>query len=385
MPDNGVPPQSANDLVRVARIPDTTERGASERESPEIVRELHELYHHAPCGYHSLDAQGVVIQINDTELAWLGYARHEVAGRMPFTALLTERSRERFQRNFELLKENGGMREHEYEMLRRDGTSFPVLWRSTVVTGPDGRFDRTRATVFDITKEKGTARQLRRYAGSLRAVSRRLVEVQEAERRALANALHDLVGQKLTALSINLNIVKAQTSYPASSPTGQRLANSLKLVEETIESIRDVMAELRPAVLDDYGLIPALHWYAGVFSKRMGLAADVVRDGTDRRLPPPVEEAFFRIAQEALANVAKYAQATSARITMRSVENDVSLAIADDGCGFDPREAGRPAPDHGWGLALMRERALAVGAALDVDSAPGCGTTVTVRWRGEGR
>jgi signal transduction histidine kinase len=212
-------------------------------------------------------------------------------------------------------------------------------------------------------------------------VSRRLVEVQETERRMLANALHDLVGQKLTALNINLNIVKSQSAPPMTAQIGARLEDSLKLVEETIESIRDVMAELRPALLDDYGLTPVLRWYAGQFVKRTGVATTVIEQGESRRLPAAAEEALFRVAQEALANVAKYARAEHATVTLDISPQASSLTIADDGCGFDPSACRQPARDHGWGLMIMRERAAAVGAVLSVESAPGRGTRIIATLR----
>jgi signal transduction histidine kinase len=212
-------------------------------------------------------------------------------------------------------------------------------------------------------------------------VSRRLVEVQESERRALANDLHDLVGQKLTALNINLNIVKIESAPSMRAGSGARLNDSLKLVEETIESIRNVMAELRPAVLDDYGLSAALRWYAEQFVKRTGVATTVSEQGFARRLSPAVEESLFRIAQEALTNVAKYAHAGKVAVTLAATPDMSRLTIADDGAGFDPSAWKRPAKDHGWGLMIMRERAAAVGAELNVESAPGQGTRIIVTVR----
>jgi PAS domain S-box-containing protein len=368
----------------VCAIFDVTQQRPHDGELQQRARELDELYNDAPCGYHSLDASGVVIQVNDTELRWLGYDRRMVIGRMPFTDLLAGASAERFRHNFELLKSRGTMRDYEYEMRRKDGTSFPVLLSATAVRTPEGNLMRTRASVFDITKEKWANEEVRRYAESLHAASRRLVELQEAERRSLANALHDLVGQKLTALSINLNILRSQADPALAAATDGRLVDCLKLVEETVESIRDVMAELRPAVLDDYGLPPVLRWYAETFSRRTGVRTEVVTEGPERRLPPPVEEAFFRIAQEALANVAKYARAGSVRIALHTADGDTALVIADDGRGFVVDD-GHPAHDHGWGLALMRERAAAIGAEVDVHSAPGRGTTIGILWRGPSR
>lgn len=206
--------------------------------------------------------------------------------------------------------------------------------------------------------------------------SRRLVEAQETERRELANELHDLVGQKLTALSINLSIIKMQSATSTSAPIGARLDDSLKLVEETTASIRDVMMTLRPAVLDDYGLPAALRWYAEQFVRRTGIPTTVIEHGSSRRLAPVAEETLFRIAQEALGNAAKYAGAGTITLTLDTAPDASRLTIADDGCGFDPSAHHPRANSHGWGLMIMRERAGTIGADLIVDSAPGCGTRI---------
>jgi signal transduction histidine kinase len=208
-------------------------------------------------------------------------------------------------------------------------------------------------------------------------VSRRMIEALEAERHEVANHLHDLVGQKLAAISINLNIVKGQLLPDQARQIGPRLDDSLKLVEETTESIRDVLAELRPAVLDDFGLAAVLRWYADQFAQRTGVATSVVEEGSGRRLPPTAEHALFRMAQNALANVAKHAHADTAVLTLRTAPHATCLSVADDGKGFDP-QAVQPALDHGWGLMIMRERAAAIGARLSIESAPGQGTRVVV-------
>jgi len=213
-------------------------------------------------------------------------------------------------------------------------------------------------------------------------VSRRMIEVQEGERRDVANQLHDLVGQKLTALSIGLNIVKGQLS-PSQTAQIARLDDSLRVVEETTESIRDVMAELRPAVLDDFGLAPVLRWYADQFTKRSGVATSVVEEGPVRRLLPTAEHALFRMAQNALANVAKHAHADKAVVTLRTTAGSTCLIVADNGAGFDPAAVDQPSREHGWGLMIMRERAAAIGARLSIESAPGHGTRIIVTLNGD--
>jgi len=213
-------------------------------------------------------------------------------------------------------------------------------------------------------------------------VSRRMIEVQEGERRDVANQLHDLVGQKLTALSIGLNIVKGQLS-PSQTAQIARLDDSLRVVEETTESIRDVMAELRPAVLDDFGLAPVLRWYADQFTKRSGVATSVVEEGPVRRLLPTAEHALFRMAQNALANVAKHAHADKAVVTLRTTAGSTCLVVADNGTGFDLAAVHQPSREHGWGLMIMRERAAAIGARLSIESAPGHGTRIIVTLNGD--
>ncbi|MEO8654423.1 MAG: sensor histidine kinase, partial [Ramlibacter sp.] len=230
------------------------------------------------------------------------------------------------------------------------------------------------------------ARQIRQQDDKMEAAkaARRMVEVQENERRALASQLHDLVGQNLTGLSINLNIVKNQLSPLEGSRIAVQLDDSLALVEETIESIRDVMAELRPAVLDDYGLTAGLRWYAEQFTQRTGVPTAVIEQGPARRLAPAAEAALFRIAQEALANTFKYAGARKAAVALTTTDQSICLVIEDDGCGFDPAATHEPAGGHGWGLRIMRERAAAMGAQLTLESGPGRGTHVIVTLRAAG-
>ncbi len=147
---------------------------------------------------------------------------------------------------------------------------------------------------------------------------------------------------------------------------------------ETVERTRDVMGELHPPVLDDYGLFAALHWYGDQFSKRTDIAVLFEGEELEPRLASDVESALFHIAQEALTNVAKHAHAKTVTLTLERVDGSTRLIIADDGEGFDP---GGDAP-HGWGMITMRERAESVGSRVRVDSAPGKGTRVIVELGG---
>jgi signal transduction histidine kinase len=203
------------------------------------------------------------------------------------------------------------------------------------------------------------------------------VEVQEEERRAIARELHDRVGQTLAALNINLIIISGQLGDKVEGPISARLSDSMKLVTETISLVRDVMSNLRPSVLDDYGLEAAIESYVSQFRSRYEIEIKFEKpEQSIPRLGPSIEMTFLRIAQEALMNVAKHAQASRAILSLQCEANLVYLTIQDNGLGIVSwQEANRPG-SHG--LTIMRERAEAFGGSLQVRSAPGQGTTVEV-------
>ena len=259
------------------------------------------------------------------------------------------------------------------ERIVRPGGEVRYL-RSCVelVRDEKGRSLKVLGACLDITEQKNSEAALRAAADNLQALTRRLVEVQEAERRRIARELHDRVGQNLSALNINLDL--ALGAATGASPLRRRIEDSVSLVDATLQAIENVMAELRPPLLDEYGLGAALSWYGEEFSRRTGIAV-VLRDGKDAAadLRPEAAVALFRIAQEALNNVAKHAGAKHVRVELACEAEEIVLRVADDGAGFDPAAAAR---GKRWGMKTMRERAEAAGGRLEVDGAPGEGTIV---------
>ena len=128
-----------------------TERKRNESELREYTKEVEDLYNNAPCGYHSLDRDGVIVRINDTELNWLGYSRDEVIGKMRFSDILTKESSKTFRENFPGFKERGWVKDLDYELIRKDGTTFPVMLNATAITDDFGNYLMSRSTVFDMT------------------------------------------------------------------------------------------------------------------------------------------------------------------------------------------------------------------------------------------
>jgi signal transduction histidine kinase len=213
----------------------------------------------------------------------------------------------------------------------------------------------------------GANRALIESRKRLQALSQRLVEVQEEERRAIARELHDRVGQTLSALNLNLLIIKNGISEDTKQSIGPRIDDSIHLLTETISLVRGLMNELRPANLDDYGLKPALQAYIADYSARYNVK--VLLDLADEpvlRQNPSVEITLLRIAQEALTNIARHAHATDATISLRRENNIMYLTIVDNGIGVEASKGDTPRISHG--LKIMRERAEAFGGNVNIDS-----------------
>jgi len=239
-------------------------------------------------------------------------------------------------------------------------------------------FKTLRLFAIDITERKRAEAEIIRQSGQLRALAARLADVEETGREHLARELHDQVSQSLTALSLTLTLLQTQMPRKAAAKLQGRMAGAVALVDQIGETIRDVMAELRPPMLDDYGLLSALHWYGTEFSDKTGIGVDVQGQEAIPRLAAPVELGLFRIVQEAMANVAKHARATKILLTEAEANGTLRLVIADDGVGFDQERLGQPEGRHLWGLMTMSERAAAVGGRCRIDSQPGQGTRVVV-------
>lgn len=208
------------------------------------------------------------------------------------------------------------------------------------------------------------------YQERLRELSQRALTAQEEERRRIARELHDDPAQSLTALLVLLKML-----HDRQQPTdGTVLRELIDLTSSTLESIRAIAQELRPAVLDDLGLVAALEGLAVQYRQRFGLTVQVQIRGQRQRLAPEIELALYRIAQEALTNVAKHAGTDQATLDLSFDPHYVTLCITDRGKGFDVNEA----LGSGLGLFSMRERAQLVHGTLEVRTAPGAGTRVEV-------
>jgi len=207
---------------------------------------------------------------------------------------------------------------------------------------------------------------------------RRAVEAQEEERKRIARELHDGIGQVFTALALGLSGVEETMPRDPVLARAQ-IANLKELSMRTMTEMRHLVADLRPAQLDDLGLVPALHWLADEWRDRLSIDVRVQVTGHRHRLSPEVETILFRTTQEALTNVAKHAHAQQASIKLAFNQDQVELIIEDNGVGMTPEQVTRRQIHYqGWGLAGIQERTSLVGGTFDIDSAPGRGTRLII-------
>jgi signal transduction histidine kinase len=209
-------------------------------------------------------------------------------------------------------------------------------------------------------------------------LSRRLVAVQESERRQLALDLHDLASPNLAALRLNIEAIQSELPESIADRFGAQLSDIAAILDDTTISLRDICSNLRPAMLDYSGLLPALKDYAAQFSRATPVSVVVKGAEPLQPLSPDVESLLFRIAQEAVTNAIKHAGATSIMIELLHDADRTCLVIVDDGVGFDQAQLGKEGSKPGLGLVTMRERAEFAGGRFSVESAPGRGTRVEI-------
>lgn len=319
------------------------------------------------------DQHGRFLRWNQNFSSVSGYSDAEIANMHPLDffadadkALLTQRIGEVMHKGESWV---------EADFLSKDGRATPYIFTGKRIT-----FNGEPCLIgvgMDISERKQVELALEDYTRRLQATSRQLLEVQENERRLLARDLHDSVGQELTALSLNLSIIHASLPKDLASTITARLDDSRKLLEDTTQHLRSVMIELRPPGLDELGLLSALKEHAQRVAQRSGFALQLGGAEPQPRLSPTMAIALFRIAQEALNNTVKHAQASAIQINLQQHQGLVTLVVADNGRGFDTNNPSPTAPFR-MGMTTMRERAQAIGASLRLDTAPGQGTRITI-------
>lgn len=343
------------------------------RKSEDMLRGIFE---HAPDTIVVIDRRGNIERVNAQVERMFGYKSEELLGRdveelLPrlFKRRLTKsRAEDAGEPQFRLM--GAGLELHG---RRKDGGEFPVEVMLSPIAVSTGSL--VIAIIRDITRRKQSDAALRESAERLKLLSRRLIEVQEAERRRLALELHDEVGQILTGLKLSLEM---SARLPAGEARAS-IAQAQTLVNELMARARKMSLDLRPATLDHLGLLSALLGHIKLYSEQTHVRVQFKHSGLEgRRFPSEIETASYRIVQEALTNVARHAETDEAAVLVWADRRSLTIQIEDRGKGFDTEAA--LAADNTSGLAGMRERAALLGGHFTVESRPGKGTRLTAEF-----
>lgn len=355
----------ATPIVRGMARDITEERRAQKavRESEERYRELFE---NAKDALYVHDLGGRYTSFNRAAEKLSGFTRDEIIGKH-FSNFIAPRNLKDARENFCKKLDYEGETTYEIDLITKDRRRVPVEVSSRLIY-ENGKPIGIQGVARDISDRKRAQEALRNY-------SQRLIEAQEAERQVIARELHDEIGQVLTAVRINLNSLERSAQ---SGSQALAIDDSLVIVDEALERVRELSLNLRPSVLDSLGLGPALRWYVDHYARRSGIVADLTSDLEDgTRLRLELETACFRIVQEALTNVMRHARATHVRVSIKRSNGNLDVKIRDNGVGFNVETLLKDSPPA-WTLGLrgMEERAVAAQGHLKIDSAPTRGTEV---------
>ncbi|MDR3668674.1 MAG: response regulator [Ignavibacteriaceae bacterium] len=379
--------KTAHTIIEIALYKNSMEKTIKENE-----RWLSKILQYSGDAMIATDAHGKIKLMNKIAETETGWNTDEVTGRDINEILKLSDENTKEQINAPIIRLFS--EDHEQDISKTailiDKEMKEKLIAGTASWIKDDKNNTTGIVIVfrDITKQRNVEKERERLFKKvslaqerLKVVSKRLLEVQESERRHIARELHDEIGQILTAIKINI-----QTAFKlaGSEKIESHLNEGVELIEEALFQVRKLSIDLRPSMLDDLGLIPALRWYVDRQSVRAGITAKVSVDETIMRLPNEIEITCFRVAQEALTNIIKHSQATHVEIMLYYEEGDLHLKIIDDGVGFNFFAAvQRSLKGESMGILGMQERVELIGGKIKINSKAGNGTTVHTIFPGE--
>ena len=382
----------------------------------EVSRERYfDLYDLAPVGYFTLNEQGVILEANLTATKLLGVERGALA-QQPLSCFILPEDQDIYYKCRKVLFKTGKSQVCEVRLREKEGAPFWVCIESTLVQGADGP-PVCRAVMSDITERKGAEtaqhlldvltasnreleqeiiqrqaveesvrqseqhksellKQSHHMQAQLRHLSHQVLMAQEEERKRISRELHDVVAQTLTGINVRLALLKKEGATLNARDIDLEIGRTQRVVEESLNIVHQFARELRPPVLDDLGLIPALHSFTKSFTERTGIHIHLTVFAAVENLDSAKRTVLYRVAQEALANVARHAQASRVEVSILKLPRAVCLTISDNGKSFQVARVLNAKNNKRLGLVGMRERVEMVGGSFAVESTAGAGTTI---------
>ena len=353
---------------------DITELKNIEKEIIESESRYKSLIEQSFDGIALINNSGKIIIWNSKLLELLGYKVEEIL-EINFKNIIQNEINEisSEQKNLKFIDRN---LHFKTEVVRKNKSHFPAEINISIL-----KDEMIMYVIRDISERKSAEElheklfnKLIEAQNVMKNLSRQLILVQEQERRNIARELHDEIGQTLTAIKID--ILNAMKFIPSLSAQEQ-LKDSIQMVEETLNNVRELSLNLRPSILDDLGLIPAVRWFLDRQSQRTGISAKVITKPFTEKIPPEIQITCYRIIQEAVTNIIKHSKAKNMSVEINIVLKELYIIISDDGIGYDVLSARKMATGgYSVGVLGMQERAEAVGGWLDIFSKPNEGTKI---------
>ena len=386
------------------------------REELELALEKYtDLYDFAPVGYFSLDPSGVILEVNLTGASLLGLERSRLLNRR-LQRFLVPRSQPIFQDFLARLFARTGKQACEAELLKADTTAFWASFHGAPAVSPGGSLKSCGVAVSDITSRKQAEeaqlrmetlaatnqemkreivrrqaveealkkserqqsvllKQSHRMQEQLRHLSRQVLRAQEEERKRISRELHDVIAQSLAGINVQLASLKKSANINTKA-LDRNVARTQAVVQQALDIVHRFARELRPTVLDDLGLIPALQAFMKTFRAETGIHVSLSAFAAVDQINGDNRTVLYRVAQEALTNIARHAHASRVEVSIQKLDGAVGLTIHDDGKGFQTDRTSDNKQSERLGLIGMRERLEMVRGSFDIRSAPGKGTTV---------
>ena len=349
-----------------------TARWRAERAAIRANTELTQIFDTAADAMRVVDRDFNMLRVNETFSALSGIAKEEAVGKKCHEVFWGPLCHTR-DCPLNRILDNVDCVECDSEKVRKDGVKIPCIVTATPFRGPDGELIGIVEDFKDISERKKSEQELMRSHEQLRDLASHLQVVREEERALIAREIHDELGQALTALKMDVHWLRHRFPGEKQSLIDKTHVMS-KLIDRTVQSVRRIYSELRPGLLDDFGLWAAIEWEAGEFSKRTGIEYEILSDPKDMVLPQILSTAIFRIFQETLTNITRHANATKVRIILTKNADRLEMSVSDNGKGIEDREILEP---KSFGIIGMRERVHYLGGNLSI-SGNSNGTTVAV-------
>jgi PAS domain S-box-containing protein len=324
-------------------------------------------------GIIGLTSGGTIVSWNGGAERLLGYSAGETKGQS--ISIVSPAQKHELLRVIEQVRNGVHAESYETVLLKKDGEKIDVSVTISPITSDAGMIVGASAIIRDISERKMVQEELGKSNEQLRDLYRRLQSAREEERTRIAREIHDEFGQTLTALSFDLAWMEKRL-HPDQTQIAQKIESMSKIIGMAIQSIKKLSTDLRPGILDDFGLHAAIEWQAEEFETRTGKKCEVVLDVNDLNIDNEVSTAIFRILQETLTNIMRHASANRVELQLREEPGELVFLVRDDGIGLNPHEANAP---QSYGLVGIQERAYSLGGTAEIISSPGQGTTVCVR------